>query len=61
MIGDVGMHRSDDTDVIDTRSDVRKNIADFDPRFSILLKPERRHQQTTGLTFGFQICRFGGR
>ena len=58
MIWDIGVHRTNDADVIDALTDVRKQIADFDSGFAVLLEFERGHQQAAGLSFRFQIrCR----
>ena len=55
MIRDVGMHRANNTDIIDAGSDMRKEVADLDPGFAVLPELKRRHQQAACLSFRLEF------
>jgi len=50
----LGVHRTDDRDVVDVRGGLREDLTDFDPRFAIRLELEWRRHRGTGFPFGRQ-------
>ncbi len=59
MIWDIGVHRTDDADVIDAASHLRENLTDLDPRFAHRVEGERRTHQGACFAFGFPVCQLG--
>src|SRR5687767_3928649 len=55
MVWAIGIHGPNDADVIDSFSQVRKNIAHLNSALAILLKTERRLHQIAGTTFCLRI------
>ena len=63
VIGQLGLHRADDRDVVDALADLRKQLADFDAALAVFLKLERRRKRRAGLSLGANIFdgqRFAG-
>ena len=52
MIGHVGVHRADHGNVINARSDMREEVADFDAALAVLLEFERARKCSPGLALG---------
>ena len=55
MIRHLGLHRTDQAEVIGQRADLRKQITDFEPALAILLKLERRRKGRPGLALGLDV------
>jgi hypothetical protein len=55
VIGNVGVHRADDGDVVDMLRRVRKQLADLDAAFAILLELKRRGECRAGLPLGAEV------
>src|SRR5437867_3999562 len=55
MVGGIGVHRSNDTNIIDTLADMRKEFTYFDAALAIFFETERRAHQVAGLTLGYRI------
>jgi len=56
MLRDIGVHRVDETDVVDTLCRLRKNVTYPFAGLSVLLEPERRwHQSHLGVAQRFSV------
>ena len=55
MIREFSMHRSNHGQFVGARREVRKQIADRNAAFSVLLEFERRGKRDTGSAFGLEI------
>jgi hypothetical protein len=51
------MHGTNNADVVDAFSHLRKYFAHFDSALAVLFETERRAQQISGLALGFQVGR----
>ena len=55
MIGGVGVHRTDDAEVVDVLGGFREDLTDLDAAFAVLLEPERRGQAARGFPLRRQV------
>ena len=55
MIRNIGIHRADDTNIIDALGDAREQITDLNAALAVLLKLERRLKRCAGFPFRFQV------
>src|SRR6266496_5277887 len=54
MIGNVGVHRAHDAEIVDTAAYIRENLADLDSALAVFLKFERRWKSRTGTALRLQ-------
>jgi hypothetical protein len=55
VVRHIGMHRSNDRDVVHTLSDAGKNLADLDAALAEFFEFVRRRKRRAGFAFGFQV------
>ena len=55
VIRHVGLHRSDDANVVDALADIGEDLADLDAALAVLLEFERRAEGRAGLALGPEI------
>jgi hypothetical protein len=55
VVGNIGVHRTDDGDIVDAGCDMREKVTDFNAAFSIFLEGKGRPESGPGFAFGRQI------
>jgi hypothetical protein len=57
MVGDVGMHGTDDAEVIGTLADFRENVGDFESALAVFFEAEGGLHGHAGGAFGLEFER----
>jgi hypothetical protein len=57
VVGDIGVHRADDGDLVDARGDMREEFADLDAGLPVFFERERRAVGGAGFALGLEIER----
>ena len=55
MVRDIGVHRANDSDLIDRFGDMREELADLDPALPMATEFERRTEGRAGFSLGAQV------